>query len=365
VIWLDADSRLEPDFVAQSVRHLNRRRLQVACPRYRPATTSWGVKAVFFFFNAIFWLLQKILPSGSGMCIIAAREFALEAGGFRPEFTFDDMEFIRRLGRRGRFGILPVSVGVADRRFHTDGLLPTLGRYLLLSALFTFGLFRAANCVRYRFAHHPQPVPEYVVLVDSGDRPQGLSPKAQVHGADTPLHRAFSVFLFNSRGDLLLQQRSRGKPTWPGIWSNTCCGHPAPGESYEAAARRRLREELGISEVHLALTLPDFRYRAELNGMVEHEVCPVFLGYSDQAPRPDRTEVAAITWVTWKEFLERVDEAPESLSPWCREEALELRALEATRRFLDSLQGATHAARDAVGGPGSHDPDTNPDPSIE
>jgi isopentenyl-diphosphate delta-isomerase type 1 len=161
---------------------------------------------------------------------------------------------------------------------------------------------------------------ELVVLVDEQNRPIGTAPKATVHGAATPLHRGVSVFLFDGAGRLLLQQRALGKRTWPGVWSNTCCGHPAPGESVEDAARRRLRDELGLEAADLRVSLPDYRYRAERDGVVENEICPVLTGRVLGTPDPRRAEVEALRWVDWGEFIAECERFPERYSPWCVEE---------------------------------------------
>lgn len=165
-------------------------------------------------------------------------------------------------------------------------------------------------------------VPELVVLVNEQDEAIGTMPKSEVHGADTPLHRGFSVFLFRGEGDLLLQQRSIRKKTWPLVWSNSCCGHPGPGEAAVDAARRRVREELGIVRiVDLQVMLPDYRYRAVLFGVVENEHCPVLVGRIQGEPTPARDEIEAIAWMPWESFMERCARDPSSLSPWCVEEA--------------------------------------------
>ncbi|MDO8452012.1 MAG: isopentenyl-diphosphate Delta-isomerase, partial [bacterium] len=91
------------------------------------------------------------------------------------------------------------------------------------------------------------PLIEYVVLVDEKNQELGTMPKDQVHTTDTPLHRGFSLFVFNDRKELLVTRRARTKKTFPGVWTNTLCGHPAPGERSIDAARRRLQDELGLS----------------------------------------------------------------------------------------------------------------------
>ena len=162
---------------------------------------------------------------------------------------------------------------------------------------------------------------ELVVLLDGRGRPAGTMPKARVHGPDTPLHLAFSVYLFDSGGRLLVTRRALGKRTWPGVWTNSCCGHPAPGEDPADAARRRLGQELGLRPARLAPVLPHFTYRAtDASGVVEHEVCPVFFAHLDgdpePAPAPDPAEVAEWRWVPWPAFKALAAAAPWALSPW-------------------------------------------------
>lgn len=163
---------------------------------------------------------------------------------------------------------------------------------------------------------------EKVVLVDDWNRPVGTADKIRVHGGKTPLHRGFSVFLFNSKGQLLLQRRSLKKKTWPGVWSNSCCGHPAPGESTIAAAKRRLRYELGISKCELYAAIPDYRYRAKMHGIVENEICPVVVGFTNRTPHPRTDEVESVKWVDWLDFLDEIVRHPKRYSMWSVEEAL-------------------------------------------
>lgn len=161
---------------------------------------------------------------------------------------------------------------------------------------------------------------EFVILVNENNEVIGQAPKSTVHTSHTPLHRAFSIFLFNSSGQLLLQQRNHNKKTWPLVWSNSCCGHPAPGEKTSDAARRRLAQELSIYHDQLYPILPNYRYRAELNGVVENELCPVFVAFTDSLPQPDPVEVENIRWVIWDDFLKEVTTAQPPYSPWCIEE---------------------------------------------
>jgi isopentenyl-diphosphate delta-isomerase len=159
-----------------------------------------------------------------------------------------------------------------------------------------------------------------IVLVDRENNPTGTAPKLDAHNSATELHRAFSVFIFNRRGELLLQRRSLTKKTWPGVWSNSCCGHVMLHESTERAASRRLKHELGLADIELTMALPDFRYRAEKDGVVENEICPVLIGLTDREPQINPLEVADIRWVDWNMFLASVDDAETQISPWASEE---------------------------------------------
>ena len=161
---------------------------------------------------------------------------------------------------------------------------------------------------------------ELVVLVNEADEILGTIPKAQVHGAETPLHRAFSCFLFNTKGELLLQQRSHKKKTWPLMWSNSVCGHPMPDEKTEAAVERRAAFELGVSITELRFVSP-YRYKAVKDGVMENEICPIFCGLLTEEPKPNPDEVEAVQWMPWTDFLEEIRTNPETYSIWCREEA--------------------------------------------
>lgn len=173
------------------------------------------------------------------------------------------------------------------------------------------------------------PTREEVVLLDDELRPIGAAPKAEVHHGDTPLHLAFSLFLFNRHGEMLVQQRAWSKVTWPGIWSNACCGHPAPGEAPEAAVRRRAQEELGLSLGALECALPHFRYTATHQGVTENELCPVWIGLCEESPMQWNTaEVARVAWVDWHDFAvastHPLGTRFAQFSPWSLLEAREL-----------------------------------------
>lgn len=173
------------------------------------------------------------------------------------------------------------------------------------------------------------PTEELVVLLDADGRPIGTEPKATVHRHDTPLHLAFSCYLFDPAGRFLLTRRALGKRTWPGVWTNSCCGHPRPGEPVEAAVLRRVHHELGITPTHVRLLLPDFRYRAVMDdGTAEHELCPVYVGICRDvdALAVDPDEVDAVEWVDWPDFRGGVLAGTRAVSPWCIEQVAALPA---------------------------------------
>lgn len=166
---------------------------------------------------------------------------------------------------------------------------------------------------------------EELILVDAGDRELGFLSKERCHLGSGRLHRAFSVFLFNSRGELLLQQRSAAKPLWPLHWANSCCSHPRRGESVEDAVHRRLAEELSLSaEVRF---LYKFEYQASY-GQVgsEHELCWVFAGFTDEEPRVDASEVAAWRHIAPGALSAEIADNPDIFTPWLKLEWAEIRA---------------------------------------
>lgn len=170
---------------------------------------------------------------------------------------------------------------------------------------------------------------ERVVLLDESATPIGTADKALVHSDSTPLHLAFSCYLFDDSGRVLVTRRALSKLTWPGVWSNSFCGHPGPGESMEAAVKRRAWQELGVEISELRLADPDFRYRAvDASGIVENEVCPVYAAKiaGSLSPRPD--EVMAWAWVDPAALAQAAFAAPFAFSPWM---VLQLPAVEGDR----------------------------------
>ncbi|MBO3735441.1 isopentenyl-diphosphate Delta-isomerase [Glycomyces sp. NEAU-S30] len=163
-----------------------------------------------------------------------------------------------------------------------------------------------------------------VVLLGDDGAPIGSERKDRVHGAATPLHLAFSCYGFDAAGRLLVTRRAAVKRAFPGVWTNTCCGHPGPGEFMESAIRRRLAMELGIEARDLVCALPSFRYRAESNGVVENEICPVYLCRVEGEPAPDAGEVGEYSWVDWPAYVARAERPDSDLSPWSRLQVAQL-----------------------------------------
>ncbi len=154
-----------------------------------------------------------------------------------------------------------------------------------------------------------------VVLVDSQGKPLGTAPKLKAHQDGGALHRAISVLVFDPQGRLLIQRRASGKYHSPGSWANTCCSHPKPGEAIEAAAHRRLKEEMGfdcpLREVF------DFTYRIDVGGhMTEHEFDHVFVGTFSGEPHPDPREVGEYRWVPLQDLFRDVRADSKEYAPW-------------------------------------------------
>ncbi len=181
------------------------------------------------------------------------------------------------------------------------------------------------------------------MLLDEQHHPIGSELKSEVHHADTPLHLAFSVHVLDEADNTLLARRALAKRTWPGVWSNACCGHPEPGEDLGRAVHRRLASELGLV-AEISLVLEDFAYRAQdSGGVVENEVCPVFLARvrgHRPAPAVDPTEVAEWVWLPRLEASALARQHPWLLSPWS---VLQYASLDA--------RGCFGASRDLESGP--------------
>ncbi|HOE17762.1 MAG TPA: isopentenyl-diphosphate Delta-isomerase [Syntrophorhabdaceae bacterium] len=154
-----------------------------------------------------------------------------------------------------------------------------------------------------------------LIIVDKNDNEIGYGEKDECHVHPARLHRAFSIFIFNSKGEMLIHKRSGSKKTWPGYWTNACCSHPRKGEGLEEATTRRLQEELGFT---CPLTcLFSFYYKADYDSTYgEHEIDHVFAGKYDGDVRPDRNEVEEFAFVLTDALLEDVQRSPQKYTPW-------------------------------------------------
>ena len=181
---------------------------------------------------------------------------------------------------------------------------------------------------------------ELIVLLDDNFQEIGTAPKLQSHHADTPLHRAFSCYVFNDKGEFLVTQRARAKKVWPGVWTNSLCGHPAPGESYQAAIERRGREELGMKLTSIAVILPNYVYKTPpFRGIVEHEYCPVHVARCSSGPRPNSAEIEDYAWMTWQAYIDALVAQPGKYSYWAKDQLLYLRKHPLIQRY--SMPNAT------------------------
>ena len=160
---------------------------------------------------------------------------------------------------------------------------------------------------------------EELILVDERDNELGFLSKQQCHDGDGILHRAFSLFVFNAMGELLLQKRSGDKRLWPLFWSNSCCSHPRKGESMEVAIRRRLQEEL---DIHADLEFVyKFSYRAQFGEHgSENELCSVYLGRTDQTYSANANEIAEARFVSIDVLSNELQTNPEEFTPWFKME---------------------------------------------
>ncbi len=163
------------------------------------------------------------------------------------------------------------------------------------------------------------PESELLILVDTHDQETGSLGKVECHDGDGILHRAFSVFLFNDRGELLLQQRSADKRLWPMYWTNTCCSHPRQGESMQVAMERRLQQELNTASTLEFIF--KFEYQARFGNLgSENELCSVYLGRLEREATANDAEVAALRFVSADKLRVEIDAESECLTPWFKME---------------------------------------------
>ncbi len=152
-----------------------------------------------------------------------------------------------------------------------------------------------------------------VILVDKADKKIGLEEKIKAH-LRGKLHRAFSVFIFNKKGELLIQKRAKSKYHSGGLWANTCCSHPRPGENLKKTAKSRLKEEMGIypslKEVFSLV------YKAKVGNLIEYEFDHIFFGRFDGEPKPNKKEVEDWKWISLEELKRDIKENPEKYAAW-------------------------------------------------
>ncbi|PRB14411.1 isopentenyl-diphosphate Delta-isomerase [Microbacterium sp. MYb62] len=167
-----------------------------------------------------------------------------------------------------------------------------------------------------------------VTLLAEDGTAVGTLPKSEVHTSDTPLHLAFSCYVLDPAGRLLLTRRALVKRTWPGVWTNSFCGHPRPDERMPDAVRRHGLDELGIDVSDVRLALPAYRYRAvDASGIVENEICPVHVAVIDGQPTANPDEVSEWIWVDVDALIAAVTHTPFAFSPWLVEQLPLLRQL--------------------------------------
>lgn len=179
---------------------------------------------------------------------------------------------------------------------------------------------------------HPS---ELIVFVDETGTPTGeTGPKLESHTENTRLHLAFSCYIFRkSDSKFLVTQRALSKKVWPGVWTNSVCGHPMPKEAMPDAIQRRAQYELGLAKLeNIQVVLPQYTYKTPpFNGIIENEFCPVFIAWTDQEPRPNPDEVAAWHWITWHEYTLMQELEAHKLSYWAIDQFKQLHTLEPFR----------------------------------
>ncbi len=170
---------------------------------------------------------------------------------------------------------------------------------------------------------------ERIVFVTEDGEPTGeTAPKLASHHENTRLHLAFSCYLLRSSDQaLLITSRAASKKVWPGVWTNSVCGHPAPGEPLEDAVRRRAAFELGLPELKdLRCVLPAYRYRTPpFQGVVENEFCPVFVAWVDDEPNPHPDEVGEWRWLDWDDYALLLKDDVTDVSYWAKDQFAQLK----------------------------------------
>jgi isopentenyl-diphosphate delta-isomerase len=180
---------------------------------------------------------------------------------------------------------------------------------------------------------------EQIVFVDERGNPTGeIGPKLESHTGHTKRHLAFSCYIFR-RADFkfLMTQRALSKKVWPGVWTNSVCGHPAPGEDMYDAIRRRTQQELGLTNLEeIQVVLPSYSYTTPpYNGIIENEFCPVFIAYAADEPKPNPDEVETYQWLDWPAYIQKLEITPDQMSYWAKDQYKQLKTLEPFRTLAE------------------------------
>ena len=180
--------------------------------------------------------------------------------------------------------------------------------------------------------------PEYLVLVDDKGNAIGQAEKLATHHADTPLHRAFSCYIFDDQGCFLVTQRAAVKKVWPTVWTNSVCGHPFPGESTEDAIRRRVKYEIGMDINNIVCIVPDYTYKTPpYRGIIEHEYCPIYVARATSDPELNPKEVDDFRWMSWADYCAAAEaDTADVYSWWCKDQLRLLKHNKLLREYASS-----------------------------
>ncbi len=179
---------------------------------------------------------------------------------------------------------------------------------------------------------------EHVVLLNAQGKPEGILEKYAAHHENTPLHLAFSCWVFNSQGQYLLTRRALTKKAWPGVWTNSVCGHPQWEETQEEAIHRRCRYETGVNVENITPVSPHFRYcETDANGIMENEICPVYAALAVNEVQPHPEEVMDYHWVQLNDVIASVRHTPWVFSPWMVQLVSDSSAISALNTFVQNI----------------------------
>lgn len=183
---------------------------------------------------------------------------------------------------------------------------------------------------------------EYIVLLDEDLHEIGTAPKLASHHMHTPLHKAFSCYIFDDQGRFLVTRRALSKKVWPGIWTNSLCGHPGPGESDHDAIARRAHEELGMTVRDITILLPHYRYTTPpFDGVIENEICPVYAARLNSASTVNPDEVEDIYWTPWHDYTHDLITHPDKFSYWATDQYKQLKTSTTLQSFTEMVSGTS------------------------